>query len=261
MAIAMIKNPPDTILDRSIVISLRRKLPNESAEKLNIKLFEALKPLRQKIKKWADDNTEQLKTSRPQIPNINNDRAADNWFPLFAVAGTLGDKWFRNAELALQQLNISDIAEESIAAMLLADVKHIFEIQGTDKIHSDDLVKSLNELEERPWNEWKNGKPLTKNSLAKLLKPFGVKPKQLRIDKDNKNGYHLLNLKDTFARYLPNTPVQSSAPLQPSVDKGCKHLQNSTEKLSVEFCKPPEANTVAACRGVEVQKGVINDQI
>ncbi len=261
MAIAMIKNPPDTILDRSIVISLRRKLSNEFAERLNIKLFEALKPLRQKIKKWADDNTEQLKTNRPQVPNINNDRAADNWFPLFAVAVTLGDKWFKNAELALQQLNISDIAEESVATMLLADVKHIFEAQQTDKIHSDDLVNSLNELEERPWNEWKNNKPLTKNSLAKLLKPFGVKPKQLRIDKDNKNGYHLLNLKDTFARYLPNTPVQSSATLQPSVDKGCGHLQNSTGKLSVEFCKPPEANTVAACRGVEVQKRISNDQI
>ena len=58
------------------------------------------------------------------------------------------------AELALQQLNIAD-PEESIAAMLLADVKHIFEIQQLDKIHSDNLVKSLNELEERPWNEWK----------------------------------------------------------------------------------------------------------
>jgi len=157
--------------------------------------------------------------------------------------------------LALQQLNISDIAEESIATMLLADVKHIFEAQRIDKIHSDDLVNSLNELEERPWNEWKNNKPLTKNSLAKLLKPFGVKPKQLRIDKDNKNGYHLLNLKDTFARYLPNTPVQSSATLQPNADRGCGHFQNSTGKLSVEFCKPPEAKTIGACRAVEVQNG------
>jgi hypothetical protein len=31
-----------------------------------------------------------------------------------------------------------------------------------------------------PWAEWRRGHPLTKTSLAKLLRPFGIKPKQMK---------------------------------------------------------------------------------
>jgi len=45
--------------------------------------------------------------------------------------------------------------------------------------------------------------------LARTLKPFGVKPKKVRINGETKQGYELADFAEAFARYLP-------APNQPS---------------------------------------------
>lgn len=86
--------------------------------------------------------------------------------------------------------------------MLLIDTKKIFTETDTDKIHSSDLVAKLIELEDRPWGEYRHGKPITTNTLAKLLKSFGVTPKQVYIIQ-NKQGYYLADFEDTFSRYIP----------------------------------------------------------
>ncbi len=68
-------------------------------------------------------------------------------------------------------------------------------------------------MEDRPWAEWRRGKPLTKNQLAGLLKPFGVGSKGIRLaDETTPRGY-LHDLTDAFSRYLPSEvqqPQQSS---------------------------------------------------
>src|SRR5262249_55439103 len=43
-----------------------------------------------------------------------------------------------------------------------------------DAIRSADLVAKLTADPERPWAEWKRGKPLTQKQLAGLLRPFGI---------------------------------------------------------------------------------------
>jgi hypothetical protein len=58
MAIAMIKNPPDTILDRLLVIKLRRKLSSEHITKWSFENFAKLEYLRQQLKRWSNDNLE-----------------------------------------------------------------------------------------------------------------------------------------------------------------------------------------------------------
>lgn len=58
-------------------------------------------------------------------------------------------------------------------------------------------------MEDRPWPEYRQGKPITAPRLARRLKPYGVTPKTIRIGENTAKGYKLEDLRDAFARYLP----------------------------------------------------------
>jgi hypothetical protein len=82
--------------------------------------------------------------------------------------------------------------------LLLADIRDAFAKEGGVEISSADLVKALVALEGRPWAEMgKNGKPLTQNRLARMLKPLGIAPD--RIDpKTRVRGYKLSQFEEAF---------------------------------------------------------------
>jgi hypothetical protein len=58
-------------------------------------------------------------------------------------------------------------------------------------------------IEGRPWAEWKAGKPLSANGLARLLAPFGIAPATIRTAAGTPKGYQFAQFEDAFARYLP----------------------------------------------------------
>jgi hypothetical protein len=91
---------------------------------------------------------------------------------------------------------------------------------------SKELAESLAAMEGRPWAEWK-GKPLTKNSLARLLAPFCIRPKDLRFGQRNASGYELSAFADAFARYLPPEPP-SETPTTTTELNSNGNLQSST---------------------------------
>ncbi|CAL7962695.1 hypothetical protein GAMM_40018 [Gammaproteobacteria bacterium] len=262
MVIAMItkKPPPDTIVDRSVVIKLKRKLSSERIEKWKYTNFDKLASLRKKIKRWADDNFEAIKNCSPSTPDGDNDRATDNWRPLFAIASVLGGEWLAKAEVAFKDLNIADNSnDEDISTTLLMDIKEIFEENNMDKIHSSDLVAKLIALEDRPWSEHRYGKPITSNTLAKLLKPFGIKSKQIRIGV-NKHGYYLLDFKDVFSRYMPSTPpAQNATTLQTATGAAFNDFSSATNNLAVAFQNAPKPLLDAECSVVAFQKGGIDE--
>ena len=90
--------------------------------------------------------------------------------------------------------------------MLLQDIHSIFKDNGFIQISSRDLVDSLITIEERPWSEWKKGLPMTQNSLAKILKTFDICSKDINVGRTLR-GYEKKQFKDSFMRYLPETPV------------------------------------------------------
>jgi Protein of unknown function (DUF3631) len=88
--------------------------------------------------------------------------------------------------------------------LLLADIRAAFQLKGTDRLSSDDLVAHLISLDERPWPELTKGKPITKNGLARLLRPFGISSGTIRVAGERTaKGYYLSTFDDAFARYLP----------------------------------------------------------
>jgi putative DNA primase/helicase len=217
-AIALIGNAPDTIQDRSIIVRLSRK----GAADTDIKrmrydrLAGEAEPLRSKAARWAADNLDALKAADPQVPVELNDRAQDNWRPLIAIADCAGGFWSslaREAALELADLTTVD-ADGSARVLLLQDIRGIFKAAGeeVERIASEEVVRSLVEMEERPWPEWGKGKkPLSKRGLARLLRPFGIVPTIWRDGTATIRGYDKSAFRDVWGRYTPTEvpPLES----------------------------------------------------
>jgi putative DNA primase/helicase len=91
--LAMIGRPPSTILDRSISIHMRRKLRGDKVEKRRHAALDT-EGMRSRCARWAGDNAIALAEARPEIPDELNDRQADSWEPLLAIAERAGrDVW------------------------------------------------------------------------------------------------------------------------------------------------------------------------
>jgi putative DNA primase/helicase len=204
-AIALIGRLRDTLEDRSIIIEMRRRAPNEKVERLRRdRIHQELNPIRRRAARWATDYLEQIREADPDVPDSLHDRAQDNWRSLFAIADVAGGEWpDRARQVAVALSGPADENDNAPRVQLLLDLRQLFEKRQVDRLPSEDVVAALVKMEDRPWPEWKQGKPLSKRQLASLLKPFRVRPKVLRTNGGTFRGYELNDFQDAFARYLP----------------------------------------------------------
>ena len=253
-AVAMIGTLPDTLHDRSVIVSLRRKAPGETASKLDVDFEKECLGIRRACKRWADDNFKKLAAAKPDIPKTNNDRMADNWMPLLAIADAAGGDW--PGLLRKSMLGMADQSDESNGPKLLSDIQGIFESQVRDRIFSDDLVEALQGIKESPWADWGRGRGLSPNGLAKQLKPFDVRSKTIRINKDRRKGYELSSFNDAFKRYIPLTPPISTVTTgQVNNISNLGQKQSVTKNNDVTDGKQRNLLKLHDCHGVTVEKG------
>src|SRR5262249_36513825 len=100
-AIAGIRQLPHTVQDRSIVITMKRKTPDEKIQPIEAHKFGAsLEDLRRKAMRWANDNLKALKEEDLARIEGLGDRANDNWRPLLAIARLAGEDWLASARSA-----------------------------------------------------------------------------------------------------------------------------------------------------------------
>jgi len=210
VAIAMIGQLPDTLADRSIAVRMARKKPEETVERLRLDRLGSFEELRRRIVRWAADSREILAGADPDVPGELNDRAADNWRALFAIADAAGGSWSDLARQAALETATGEDEDRSARIRLLEDLQGIFSDGGQSKLFSRDLVARLPQMEDRPWPEWKAGKPLSLRQLARLLEPFGVKPRSLRIGGTTGRGYQKVDFEEVFERYLP-LPIRDNS--------------------------------------------------
>ncbi len=81
VAIAAIGALPGTIEDRSVIIQMRRRHPDERVARFRIDRVGAQHELGRKAARWAADSARALRDADPAVPTELNDRAADNWRP------------------------------------------------------------------------------------------------------------------------------------------------------------------------------------
>lgn len=208
-AIALIGRAPDTVEDRSIVVRMQRRAPGEVLTRLRADRLEDLQPLAQRAARWAADYLDALSDADPNVPRELNDRAADNWRPLLAIADAVGGVWPARARTAALALSgRTDEEDPSLGIVLLADLRVVFEDRGIDRIASKDAVAALVGLADHPWPESNNRGNLTEVQLAKLLKDYGIKPKKIRMDAwTTCRGYERAWFDEAFTRYLSPPPL------------------------------------------------------
>ena len=209
VALAGIGKLPDTVRDRSIELEMKRKLPSERVKKLRRRDGAELHELARKLVRWAEDNIAALRTAVPAMPEGLNDRAADAWEPLVAIADRAGGAWPARARAAALSLSGEGKDDDNIDALLLADVRAVFVAKGGDRIAGKDLIAALNALEDRPWSEWSRGRPMSQSQMSRRIGEYGIVSGAIRtgFGAETARGYYFRKFEDAFARYLPpDTP-------------------------------------------------------
>ena len=210
MVIAMIRTPADTLIDRSIVLTLERKLLTQRVTALAIDFTEQMLPVRRRILRWITDNIDTVKFDIEAAPAMSNDRARQNWAVLAAFTQVMGPKAHAALLQAASELSDTSEIEENIEGDLLSDICDRLALVKGLFIQSTVLVTELVKLTERPWGEVNHGRPLTANKLAKLLKHFKIKPETFRDGAVTHRGYSVSALQAVCDRYLA-VPVASPA--------------------------------------------------
>ncbi|MGQ4002039.1 DUF3631 domain-containing protein [Francisellaceae bacterium CB299] len=198
---ASIKSLQATVMDRSIEVKLRRKTIHEIVDRLPVNFKDDCLEIRSKLLKWGLDNQDDIRFAKVSLPRIENDRAMDNWHPLFCIADKLDSSW---TDKCIKSYNILTFNKDgkSHQIQLLEDISEIFEVTNYERIFTTELISHLIQMEEKPWVDWLRGKPINANALAKMLAGFEISSTTLRRDYNRKKGYKRSDFEDAFNRYL-----------------------------------------------------------
>jgi hypothetical protein len=214
VAVAGIGDLPDTILDRAVVVAMKRRSRDEQLDPFRQRHARLLaEPVKDALVAWAEGAAEALADVWPELPDELTDRAADVWEPLVAIADVAdvadvadlqreGDTWpvrARQAALALDRARRQ--RDPSLGVLLLTDCHRVFTTNDVDRMSTDDLLEQLNKLEESPWGNLR-GKALDARGLARRLRRFDVRPNNVRLDDTIKKGYRVEDFADAWSRYL-----------------------------------------------------------
>lgn len=256
MAIALIGKLPATLRSRSIEIPMQRRPLNMPLKRLRRKHYDELAGVASMAAKWAVDNLNQLMGDEPDIVEKLSDRANNNWEPLFAIADLIGGGWPERARNTAMTLSGS-IEEMLPRALLLADIKTIFDDSGSDRLPSQTICVRLAAMEDRPWPEWgRSNKAITTNALARLLKDFKISPGTIRVGPtDTSKGYRRSQFKEVFASYLSDPPSQTDTTSQTKQTAGYSGFQTVTDAPDVTVVNRLEAPESKGCDVVTDGKG------
>jgi hypothetical protein len=197
-ALAGIGRLPDTVEDRSIPIRLRRRAASEEVERFRRRRVGAIAlPVRTSLANWAEQTTARLADAEPDVPAELDDRAADVWEPLIAIADSVAHGWGQRARAAALMLSASRRFEDpSIGVRLLGAIRDAFDGPNRERISTAALLEQLRGDEEAGWES------LNPRRLANELKAYGIAPRPMRAGAEVLRGYHRSDFTDTFARYL-----------------------------------------------------------
>ena len=119
---------PDTLMSRSIVIRMRRRAPTETIEPYRRRdEIDEGHELRGRLAGWAAAKAKILYAARPALPAGIEDRNADVWEALFAIADAAGGDWPKKArEAAVALIAAGREQEPSLGIRLLADLRTVF---------------------------------------------------------------------------------------------------------------------------------------
>ncbi len=201
-ALAGIGAMPDTIEDRAVVVRMRRRGPGETVAPYRHRRDRpGLRQIAQDLSAWLRADLDTLEKAEPPMPV--EDRAADTWEPLVAVADHAGGDWPERARAAVLTLTAEadDNGQPSNRIRLLADCRTAF---GTETaLPTATLLERLKADPEAPWADYgPNG--LTAMKLGVILREYDIRSGNIRFpDGTQAKGYQRVDFADAWARYCP----------------------------------------------------------
>jgi hypothetical protein len=227
-ALAGIGAMPDTIEDRAVVIRMRRRAPGEKVAPFRYRRDRpALTRLAAQLAAWLGGHLAELERAEPRMPL--EDRAADTWEPLIAVADLAGGTWpelARHAAVVLTR-DLDQAASVSDRIRLLADCRTAF--GDADALPSTTIVARLRTDPEAPWCEPAPG--ITPKRLAALLADYDIRSTPIRFGEliGQVRGYYRADFTDPWARYCPAPPGDVSQPSQVSPPSSARGRINTCD--------------------------------
>ena len=220
-ALAGIGHMPDTIEDRAVIVRMRRRGPGETVDPFRLRRDRpALAELAAALRTWLRAHVDQLADAMPWMPV--EDRAADTWEPLVAVADLAAGSWPVRARTAAELLTAEhddDGGPVPTSAALLADCRGAF--GDAAALPTEELLNRLRHDPEAPWGEY-GPAGLTARRLGILLAEYGIRSANIRFpDGTQRKGFTRLDFTDAWSRYCPpvapaGDPSQPSQAHQPS---------------------------------------------
>ncbi|MFJ2740331.1 DUF3631 domain-containing protein [Streptomyces sp. NPDC087440] len=227
-ALAGIGDLPDTIMDRAVVVRVKKRKDGEKIAQFRSRhSVPELNVLRDQLSGWLVPLLDAASRLIPPMPV--EDRAADTWEPLIIVADLAGGEWpalARAACLAMTKHQAGQDEESTLRTRLLRDIRRVFADHGDpEALRTQDLLAALITDAESPWPEYgKSG--LNAHLLSGLLRDFGINPANFRPEQGKQaKGYFRNKFVDAWDRYCPEpsevvppTPARPvrSAPITPT---------------------------------------------
>ncbi|MFC9694673.1 DUF3631 domain-containing protein [Kribbella sp. NPDC056951] len=214
-ALAGIGVMPDTIEDRAAIIRMRRRAPGEKVEPYRVRRDgPQLGELRGRLNQWLSAHLDVLTAAAPDMPL--EDRAADTWEPLIAVADLAGGNWPRAARKAAVALTSDRDAgdETSLHTRLLTDCRIAF--QDADALPTAVLLERLKADPEAPWATH-GASGLTPMKMGNLLRDFEIRSANIRFTTGQAKGYTRSDFIDAWNRYCPEPRTAADGEGVPAV--------------------------------------------
>lgn len=224
---------PDTIVDRAISIRLKRRAPSEQVDRFRYReAFASTQALRDYLEAWGQHHTGELEGAEPELPDELSDRAQDASEPLLAIADLAGGDWparARAAAIELAQAGMDDGLSRGV--QLLIDIRDAFAQYEGGAASTRAVLEALNANDESPWGAWHSGEGMKPRDLARLLKPYAIKPRTVRIGGETAKGYKVEQFEDAWTRLLPEEASHASpaSHLSPDAERDVTDVTDVTD--------------------------------
>jgi hypothetical protein len=236
VAMAGLNDLPDTIMDRSVIVRMRRRAPDERVEPWRVRInVPQAAPLADRLAQWSHGMRSAASVHWPDMPDGITDRNADIWEALLTVADLAGGHWPQTARRSAVAL-VADAkgGQPSTGVQLLRDIKIAFEVRGRESLSTAELLTDLRGMGESPWlTIGRDGKGLDTRGLAHRLSKYQIKSKNIRLLGQVLKGYERSQFVDAWRRYPAPTedePDDESAGRPP--EKSATSATSATSQVN-----------------------------
>lgn len=201
---AGLRELPPATMSRTLKVYLEQRRPEQHIDSYMARLHDPQgEAIGRALGDWAGSVAMELAEAWPDLPEGCEDRAADCWWPLFAIADVAGGNWPERIRAAYAELAKGVPAEPETSPLqgLLSDVYAVWE--DGEKIGSADLLTRLYALPQSPYvRKWPEA--VAPRELAAALRPAGIEVKKIRLPgRAPVQGYERRDFERAWAKRAP----------------------------------------------------------